>query len=229
MYKRELFLILLCASLMVNLYQFYVISQNWVRFKTLKENYWTLKENYLTLKNEYNKLTYLFNLIENYGSIQTSYDLYIVKKDLDYTYRVAAVIYCPESNSTLHLELCSLRPEDKVYLPISVQKGNAFKRDEATSIWQFKENGTIENILVAPIIFYVNTTKIESYEIPINEGWYTISIVNPIGFHKHGTLCIYGNDYIWKLNETINITLKIKILHNEKAIPFVISQYSYLH
>ena len=89
---------------MVNLYQFYIISQNWVRFKTLKENYCALKENYLTLKNEYNKLTNLFNLIENYGSIQTSYDLYIIKK-IDYTYRVAAVIYCLESNSTLNLEL----------------------------------------------------------------------------------------------------------------------------
>ncbi len=214
---------------MVNLFQFYIISQNWLRFKTLKENYWSLKENYLTLKDKYKKLNDLFMLLELGCSIQTSYNLYIIKKNFDYTYRVAVVIYCPEFNSTLNLELYSLRPEEKVYLPISVQKGNAFKRDEATSIWQVKENDTIENILVAPIVFYVNATKIESYEIPITEGWYTISIVNPIGFHEHGTLCIFGNDYIWKLNETINILVRIKILRNGKAIPFVISQYLYQH
>jgi len=165
--KRELALITLLALL--NIYVYYTMD---VRVNHLQEELASTKSQLDIYQHILNKeIVEVTSTIKRIGTLEldrrwigeTSQDF------LDFGEPVN-VIYCFYENSSIILDF-QLVTADDVYIPFTIQRGDAFNLNDATE--------TIPESLdrYAPIIYELNVSSSREVRVPLMEtGWYTLSI-----------------------------------------------------
>ena len=183
---------------------------------------------YNRLTNEHEQLLSFMNLTEKMMIItnEDRLKIFLVSKYNSYSCPLA-VIYSSLSNSTLELYLWPITPKgNELYVPLSVQRGNALRKEEATEVRQFHVLNWSGPLPAAPVIFNVNATQPGLYSVPLTkEGWYTISIVGPVG-HGLQTFHVDGNPSLTGVEgTTIRIELVFYVHYMGKRIPFAVSKF----
>lgn len=95
----------------------------------------------------------------------------------------ASVFYNWLENSTLELDLTILYPKPGLYVPLTLQMGNAFLKSSTTVC----EEMDGYSLCHAPIFWEMNATESGKYTVllPV-KGWYTISLLGKITMQLPG-------------------------------------------
>lgn len=159
--------------------------------------------------NEYADISKIAALLKEDPSIfmVSKYSLsYTYPQDESSSYTPIVVIYVPENNRLLHLDAMLNVPSGQ-YLPLTVQKGNAFI-EPAKVIWN-------TDISISDIGYDVQLMQ---------EGWYTISLVGPVTIGPYGepvhTNSGWGETQIWEMTESIRADVEASIIYNKQDLLF---------
>lgn len=139
-----------------------------------------------------------------------------------------AVIYIPENNATLRLNMY-LQKHENLSIPISIQRGDALDFEDAT-ISEVKNN--IKKYY-AEVINQIYITGTKSVDFVIKEkGWYTISVFGPIRFDEFGTISSRPIGLIQSDKDFIAIPIffemDIGLFCDGNLIPFLVKDYRHI-
>ena len=159
--------------------------------------------------NEYETVSKITALLKVNPSI-----FMVSKYSLTYSYPLdditphtpVAVIYVPENNRLLHLDVMLNLPSDQ-YLPLSVQKGNAYV-EESDVIWN-------TDISISDIVYDIQIMQ---------EGWYTVSLVGPVKLDAYGKPFYHeegwGDPQIWDATDSIRADVELTLVYNRDDVLF---------
>jgi len=180
---------------------------------TLYQSLNGLSVKYEELSVEYEKLKELVQLVGKGVSLQSEYTLRYEFEKLDsgaFKFEGVpwyCVIYSPYDNSTLRLFLLT-DILTKSYFPISVQQG---------SVLDIVTNET------APLIWSTNANVSNIYYVPLAKGWYTVSLIGPVGNHLDASRKVVrfrlgpmpdGSD--------VHCWMSLRIVHKGEYSPFIV-------
>lgn len=213
---------MLTLGIVISSFMFYNQYKN---FAKLSGEYNQLYQRYTTLKEENERLSEFFNetkigpgssirrvLILDYNRWNRSYP------PTDYGEPVA-VIYVYQANSTLKLDLIMYYTHPDLFIPLSVQKGDAFDSKYATETKAGHPG-------LAPILWHEPVNETGSFSIPLREkGWYTISITGPIslGGGRSFIGVKWDNDDVIVL--TLSVQLAIHVYIEDEQAPFAVNDF----
>ena len=139
-----------------------------------------------------------------------------------------AVIYIPENNATLSLNMY-LQKHENLSIPIFIQRGDALDFEDAT-ISEVKNN--IKKYY-AEVINQIYITGTKSVDFVIKEkGWYTISVFGPIRFDEFGSISSRPIGLIQSDKDFIAIPIffemDIGLFCDGNLIPFLVKDYRHI-
>jgi len=171
-----------------------------------------LSGEYEELSIEYGKLKGLVDLVGKGASLQSKYTLAYQCHGVDSAFRIDGpwncLIYNPYDNSTLYLVLSIRTILSKSCVSLSLQRGNAFD---------------VETNETAPVIWSANATASCIYYVPLaSEGWYTISLVGPIGKHLDASGEVIGHTLgpMPGPFEDVDCSMSIRMIYEREYSPF---------
>jgi hypothetical protein len=211
LYILTLTVVILAA---LNVKQHYELDEMRRFIEELNNRYDKLLYEYDELMDEHETLLFMINLTHTGANIKISHSLSFFKiSEREFSSNFFAMIYNPRENSTLKLYLYDVFPENKISVPLCVQKGYATKGEEATETWDKSHK-------FAPIIWSLNPTGRGSYLVPLpSKGWYTVSIMGPI-IKGAGSWEVAGPFPV--IEGTVRAHLLITITYDGRSIPFAV-------
>lgn len=210
----------LSAALMIGLvtlasvcfFQYQSLNQTFGEYKQLRVEHEQMSREYEQLK-ELVALTHFKDV-----SLQSEYTLrYSLRSEANgrgYTIEGPwdCVIYSPYDNSTFYLALAIPIPTERPRFALSIQEGNAYDS---------KTNET------SPVIYSLNATKTNMFYVPLpSKGWYTVSLIGPIGkvLDASGRVIGYRGYFILGAGfQDIDCSLSIRTIHDRNYISFIVA------
>ncbi len=179
----------------------------------------------ITIKKPVTRYSSGFIIVSGYN-LEYGYD-----KNNDYVWyeNSAVAIYSPLDNLTLKMYL-SLKAPNGVYLPLTIQRGNAFLNESGVLIYQSAQT----NITYwrSPVIWSANASEWRAYQAVLpSKGWYTLSLIGPIEKTSSGALRYrnggFGGYELWETVESVYANADFKLLKNEEPILFAVCRRWY--
>jgi len=139
----------------------------------------------------------------------------------------ATAIYSPLDNLTLKMYL-SLNAPNGVYLPLTIQRGNAFLNESGVLVYQHG-NYTVWQ---SPVIWSANASEWRAYHAVLpSKGWYTLSLVGPIGKTSSGALWYrtegFGGHELWQTVESVYAWADFRLLKDGETVLFAVNRRWY--
>lgn len=172
----------------------------------------------LTIKKPVTRISSGLIIVSGYN-LEYRYD-----KDDEYVWYEdsATAIYSPLDNLTLKMYL-SLNAPNGVYLPLTIQRGNAFLNESGVLVYQHG-NYTVWQ---SPVIWSANASEWRAYQAVLpSKGWYTLSLVGPIEMTSSGALRYraggFGGYELWETVESIYASCDFRLLRDEEPVLFAV-------
>jgi len=191
------------------------ITSEYDLFKELEE---------LVIQNPYTRFSHGFDIVSGYS---LEYEEIRIDSHLEHSVSgFYAMIYAPIDNLTLRMYPFVSFPIDGFELPLTLQRGNAFRNESGVPV----EEGPLVTHWQSPIIWSVNATDKEVYDARLtSRGWYTLSMTGPIRIGRGGGLVgkLIGVRLIngtWVREDRVKAWVDFKLMKGEETVLFAISR-----